>query len=146
MLPSPMLSSQSTPSPVFSHLCELYVSAFSSPVFGSHPEHSDQRLRPCRKGPASLCPGASLRNVRHATPFPPKSFPSFPQRVNIQRTATPVYPEEGRGATPFLSCVYFTILWIPRGGGHIYLNSITTRRHRFYPSFVFILLRTLLHH
>jgi hypothetical protein len=142
MVRYPMFSSESSqspsPSPVFSHLCELCVSAFSSLVFGFHPERSDPRLRPCGRGSASPCPGASPRNVRSATPLRPKHFLSFPQRVNIQHAATP--------ATPFLSCVYFTILWIPGVGGHMHPNRITTRRHRLYPSFVFILLRTLLHH
>jgi hypothetical protein len=113
MIPYPMFSSESSQSPspssVFSHLCELCVSAFGSLAFGFHPERSDQRLRPCRKGPASLCPGASFRNARNAAPLRPNPFPSFPQRVNIQHAATP--------ATPFLSCVYFTILWTPGVGG-----------------------------
>src|SRR5271157_2964498 len=43
-------------------------------------------------------------------PTAPKSFPFFPQRVNIQHAAT--------AANSFLSCVYFTVLWTPRGWGH----------------------------
>ena len=38
----------------------------------------------------------------------PKPFPIFPQGVNIQHTATPVYPEQRRGASPIFSCVYLT--------------------------------------
>jgi hypothetical protein len=56
----------------------------------------------------------------------PDHFPLFPQPVDIQRTATPVYPERPRrganyraatAANPFRSIVYSTFLWIPPGWG-----------------------------
>ena len=40
--------------------------------------------------------------------YPPDLFPLFPHRVSIQRTAAP--------ATPFLSCVYFTVPCTPGVG------------------------------
>ena len=40
----------------------------------------------------------------------PKRFPLFPQPAIHARTGTP--------ATPFLSSAYFTVPWIPGGGGH----------------------------
>jgi hypothetical protein len=52
----------------------------------------------------------------------------------MSHTATPI--------TPFLSCVYFTVLWIPRGGvcHHTRLPLLTTHYslltglpHNFYP-------------
>jgi hypothetical protein len=46
-----------------------------------------------------------------------KPFPLFPQRVNIQRTGTPIHPEQWRGASPLFSSVYFTSLWIAGGWG-----------------------------
>jgi len=45
---------------------------------------------------------------------PPKLFPLFPHRVNIQRTATPV--------TSFLCCVYFTVPCTPGGWAFAHSN------------------------
>ncbi len=70
------------------------------------------RFCSCEKTPSGV-PSASIS---------PKHFLFFPHRVNMQPTATSVYPEEARGATPFLSCVYFTVLWIPGGGGPLLLH------------------------
>jgi len=47
---------------------------------------------------------------------PPSPFLFFPQRVNIPHTATPVYPEQGRGASPLFSCVYSTLPVTPGVG------------------------------
>jgi hypothetical protein len=47
---------------------------------------------------------------------PPNPFLFFPQRVNIPHTATPVYPEQGRGASPLFSCVYSTFPVTPGVG------------------------------
>jgi hypothetical protein len=47
---------------------------------------------------------------------PPDPFLFFPQRVNIQHTAMPVYPEQGQGASPLFSCVYSTLPVTPGVG------------------------------
>lgn len=51
--------------------------------------------------------GVAMQLHRWCLAPPLASFLFFPQRVNVQRTATP--------ATPFPSSVYFTVLWIPGG-------------------------------
>jgi hypothetical protein len=47
---------------------------------------------------------------------PPDPFLFFPQRVNIQRAATPVYHEQGRDTPPLFSCVYPTLPLAPGVG------------------------------
>ncbi len=69
-------------------------------------------------------------------PFPSKQFPDFPQRVNMQRTATPT--------TPFLSCAYFKALWIP-GVEAPASDRALSCRPRACRCFVTSLLRPFLH-
>jgi hypothetical protein len=56
--------------------------------------------------PFRMC---SCEKTPYAPLIPPNHFLFFPHRVNMQRTATPT--------TPFFSCPYFTVLWIPGGRG-----------------------------
>jgi hypothetical protein len=103
--------------PSVSSATSALKSAFQNSTHLDPAAHSPQASIPFRitsfAHPHQLTPIESssckkqVRGVPSATQ--PKPFPSFPQRVNMQRTATPI--------TPFLSCVYFTVLWIPGGGG-----------------------------
>ena len=121
-----------------SDLCALCISAFTSlsslcsggasdPCSSSIPDSFDASI-PFRiiffAHPYHLTPIESYsckkQGRRYPTTTQPKPFPLFPHRVNMQRTATPI--------TPFLSCVYFTVLWIPGGGvcRHSALPLLTT--------------------
>ena len=76
-----------------------------------------------------ICSCGKTPTGEPAASISPEHFLFFPHRVNMRRAPTPVYPEQARGATRLLSCVYFTVLWIP-GGAPLLIHRQCSPLHR----------------